>query len=445
MKLTYPKEVEIIFNELKNNGYSRYIVGGCVRDILLGKEPYDWDICTDASPEDVQRVFKDYNTIPTGIKHGTVTVVVNEKNFEVTTFRKDKDYVDNRRPKEVEFTSNIFEDLKRRDFTINALAYNEFDGLVDCFNGFDDLKNKIIRSVGNPNERFQEDSLRIMRGVRFSVQLEFRIDEETALAMTNNRNLLGNISKERIREEFLKILMIDKPSEGIRQMISLKLMDYVIPELIECAGFEQKNPNHNKDVFNHIMEVLDNIEKDPYLRLAALLHDIGKPRCFTVDETGKGHFYGHHKKSAEMAESILTRLKFDNKTIYTVKLLINEHMSRYEFLREKSVKKFINKIGIDNLDRLFKLQIADIKGSMPPHDFSNLEHLRDECTRIINQKEPMSVKDLDINGYDIINLGISQGKEIGDILNYLLDIVLENPGLNKTEVLIELIKQKKNI
>lgn len=445
MKLTYPKEVEIIFNELKNNGYSRYIVGGCVRDILLGKEPYDWDICTDASPEDVQRVFKDYNTIPTGIKHGTVTVVVNEKNFEVTTFRKDKDYVDNRRPKEVEFTSNIFEDLKRRDFTINALAYNEFDGLVDCFNGFDDLKNKIIRSVGNPNERFQEDSLRIMRGVRFSVQLEFRIDEETALAMTNNRNLLGNISKERIREEFLKILMIDKPSEGIRQMISLKLMDYVIPELIECVGFEQKNPNHNKDVFNHIMEVLDNIEKDPYLRLAALLHDIGKPRCFTVDETGKGHFYGHHKKSAEMAESILTRLKFDNKTIYTVKLLINEHMSRYEFLREKSVKKFINKIGIDNLDRLFKLQIADIKGSMPPHDFSNLEHLRDECTRIINQKEPMSVKDLDINGYDIINLGISQGKEIGDILNYLLDIVLENPGLNKTEVLIELIKQKKNI
>lgn len=411
----------------------------------IGKEPYDWDICTDASPEDVQRVFKDYNTIPTGIKHGTVTVVVNEKNFEVTTFRKDKDHVDNRRPREVEFTNNIFEDLKRRDFTINALVYNEFDGLVDCFNGFDDLKNKIIRSVGNPNERFQEDSLRIMRGVRFSVQLEFRIDEETALAMTNNRNLLGNISKERIREEFLKILMIDKPSEGIRQMISLKLMDYVIPELIECVGFEQKNPNHNKDVFNHIMEVLDNIEKDPYLRLAALLHDIGKPRCFTVDETGKGHFYGHHKKSAEMAESILTRLKFDNKTIYTVKLLINEHMSRYEFLREKSVKKFINKIGIDNLDRLFKLQIADIKGSMPPHDFSNLEHLRDECTRIINQKEPMSVKDLDINGYDIINLGISQGKEIGDILNYLLDIVLENPGLNKTEVLIELIKQKKNI
>ncbi len=442
MKIRYPKEVDIIFKELSKSGYSRYVVGGCVRDFLLGKEPFDWDICTDAKPEEIQRVFKDFNTIPTGLKHGTITVVVNNKNIEITTFRTDKDYVDNRRPREVEFTSSIYEDLKRRDFTINALAYNEFDGLVDCFNGQKDLNQKIIRAVGNPIERFSEDSLRIIRGVRFSAQLGFDIEENTALAMTNCRELLNNLSKERIREEFLKILMTDKPSDGIRRLILLKLMDYIIPELIECIGFEQKNPNHNKDVFEHIMEVLDNTDKDIVLRLSALLHDIGKPRCFTVDESGKGHFYGHHKISTEIAEEILTRFKFDNKTIHAVKLLVNEHMSRYEHLREKSIKKFINKVGINNLDKLFKLQIADIKGSTPPHDFANIEYLKNECIRIINEKEPMTVKDLDINGYDIMNLGLAQGKEIGDILNYLLEIVLENPKLNEKGLLIGQARQK---
>ncbi|MFA5524226.1 MAG: CCA tRNA nucleotidyltransferase [Tissierellales bacterium] len=442
MKITYPKEVDIIFNELRKSGYSRYIVGGCVRDFLLGKEPFDWDICTDAKPEEIQRIFKDFNTIPTGLKHGTITVVVNNKNFEVTTFRTDKDYVDNRRPREVEFTSSINEDLKRRDFTINALAYNETDGLVDCFDGQRDLNNRIIRTVGNPNERFYEDALRIIRGVRFSAQLWFDIEENTALAMTNNRELLKNISQERIREEFLKILMTDKPSEGVRSLISLKLMDFIIPELLECIGFNQKNPNHDKDVFNHIMEVLDNTDKDIKLRLSALFHDIAKPRCSTVDESGKGHFYGHHKISAEMSEDILTRLKFDNKTIDTVRLLVNEHMSRYEFLREKSIKKFINKVGISNLDRLFKLQIADIMGSAPPHDFENVKSLRDECLRIINEKEPMTVRDLEINGHDVMNLGVEKGKEIGDLLNDMLDIVLENPELNKKEHLIELAKHK---
>ncbi|SCG83159.1 polyA polymerase family protein [Proteiniborus sp. DW1] len=442
MKLTYPKEVDIIFKKLKSNGYSRYIVGGCVRDILLGIEPFDWDICTDAKPEDIQRVFKDFYTIPTGLKHGTITVVINNKSFEVTTFRTDKDYVDNRRPRAVEFTTNIYEDLKRRDFTINALAYNEVDGLIDCFNGQSDLNNKIIRTVGNPNERFSEDALRIIRGVRFSAQLGFEIEENTALAMTDNKELINNLSKERIREELIKILMTDRPSYGIRSLVSLKLIECIIPELIECVGFEQKNLNHHKDVFEHIMEVLDNTEKDIILRLAALFHDIGKPKCFTVDENGKGHFYGHHKVSAEMAEKILTRLKFDNRTIDTVRLLVNEHMSRYNFLREKSIKKFINKVGIDNLERLFKLQFADIKGSAPPHDFTNVECLRNECIRIINEKEPMTVKDLDINGHDIMNLGVAQGKEIGDMLNYLLEIVLENPELNNKDILLALVNQK---
>ncbi|SDZ06309.1 tRNA nucleotidyltransferase (CCA-adding enzyme) [Proteiniborus ethanoligenes] len=442
MKWILPNEINIIFDELKSNGFSGYIVGGCVRDILLGKKPSDWDICTDAKPEDMTKIFNKHTIIPTGIKHGTLTLIVNHKSFEITTFRKDKDYIDNRRPGEVEFTNNIYEDLKRRDFTINALAYNEEDGLIDCFHGIQDLNNKLVRSVGNPNERFNEDALRIIRGVRFSAQLQFNIDKDTALAMTNNKSLLNNISKERIREELLKILLTDKPSDGIRELISLGLMDYIIPELIESVGFEQKNPNHDKDVFNHIMEVLDNIDQDIVLRLAALLHDIGKPQCFSIDENGKGHFYGHHKKSAEMAEAILERLKFDNKTIFIVKLLVTEHMSRYDFLREKSIKKFINKVGIENLDRLFKLQIADIKGSTPPHDFSKIEFLRAECERVINQKEPMTVKDLAINGYHIMSLGISQGKEIGDILYYLLELVLENPEGNNEENLIKLAKEK---
>lgn len=442
MKIKYPKEVDIIFERLKSGGYSRYIVGGCVRDILLGKEPFDWDICTDAKPEDILRVFEDFTTIPTGLKHGTITVVVNNRNFEITTFRTDKDYVDNRRPRDVEFTTDIYEDLKRRDFTINALAYNEVDGLIDCFNGRNDLNNKIIRTVGNPDERFKEDALRIIRGVRFSAQLGFEIEENTALAMIENRELLNNLSKERIREELVKILLTDKPSYGIRVLVSLKLMEYIMPEILECVGFEQKNSNHHKDVFEHIMEVLDNTEKDIILRLSALFHDIGKPKCFAVDGNGQGHFYGHHKISAEMSEKILTRLKFDNKTIDTVKILVNEHMFRYGSLRKKSIKKFINKVGIDNLDRLFKLQIADIRGSAPPHNFANVEYLKNECIRIISEKEPMTVKDLNISGYDIMKLGVAQGKEIGDILNYLLEIVLESPELNKKEILVDLVKQK---
>lgn len=442
MKWVLPSEIKIIFKVLNDNGFTGYIVGGCVRDIILGKEPSDWDICTDAKPEAMMKIFNKYTIVPTGIKHGTLTLIVNDKSFEITTFRNDKDYIDNRRPSEVEFTSSIYEDLKRRDFTINALAYNEVDGLIDCFDGLQDLNNNIVRSVGNPNERFNEDALRIIRGVRFSAQLGFSIDNDTALAMTNNKNLLNNISKERIREEFLKILLTEEPSNGINRLVSLELMEYIIPELLETISFEQKNPNHDKDVFNHIMAVLDNTEKDIVLRLAALLHDIGKPQCFTVDENGKGHFYGHHKKSAEMAETILERLKFDNKTIFTVKLLVKEHMSRYEFLREKSIKKFINKVGAENLDRLFKLQIADIKGSMPPHDFSNIDFLRNECERVIKQKEPMTVKDLAINGHQIMKLGIAQGKEVGDILNYLLEIVLENPETNNEESLIKLVEEK---
>jgi len=442
MKIKYPKEVEIIFERLKSSGYSRYIVGGCVRDILLGKEPFDWDICTDAKPKDILRIFEDFTTIPTGLKHGTITVVVNNRNFEITTFRTDKDYVDNRRPRDVEFTTDIYEDLKRRDFTINALAYNEIDGLIDCFNGRSDLNNKIIRTVGNPNERFNEDALRIIRGVRFSAQLGFEIEENTALAMIENRELLNNLSKERIREELVKILLTDRPSYGIRVLVSLKLMEYIMPEILECVGFEQKNSNHHKDVFEHIMEVLDNTEKDIILRLAALFHDIGKPKCFTVDENGQGHFYGHHKISAEMSEEILTRLKFDNKTIDTVRILVNEHMFRYGSLNKKRIKKFINKVGIDNLDRLFKLQIADIRGSAPPHDFTHVEYLKNECIRIISEKEPMTVKDLNISGYDIMNLGVAQGKEIGNILNYLLEIVLESPELNEKEILVDLVKQK---
>lgn len=442
MKINYPKEVDIIFEKLKLSGYSRFIVGGCLRDLLLGREPNDWDICTDAKPEEIKKVFSSFSVIPTGIKHGTVTVVINKKNFEITTFRTEKEYSDNRRPDKVEFTKDIYEDLKRRDFTINALAYNEIVGLVDCFNGIDDLKNKLIRTVGDPHERFTEDSLRIIRGVRLAAQLDFKIERNTASAMKKNRDLLENVSKDRIREELIKILMSDKPSFGIRKLVSLRLMEYIIPELLECVGFEQSNPNHDKDIFNHTMVVLDNIEKDIYLRLAALLHDIGKPQCFTIDEDGIGHFYGHNKIGADITEEILTRLRFDNKTISLVKLLVKEHMIRFEEMKEKGIKKFIQRVGINNLDRLFKLKIADIKGSKNSKEFFGINAFRNECKRIINQKEPITVKDLEVNGFDIMDLGIKEGKSIGILLNHLLNIVLEKPELNKRDHLIEILQKE---
>lgn len=440
MKFILPDEVNLIIDTFYKNGFEAYIVGGCVRDCILERSPNDWDITTNALPEDMVKLFS--HTVPTGIKHGTVTIVINKNNYEVTTYRIDGEYSDNRHPDEVIFTTSLKEDLSRRDFTINAMAYNNEDGLIDPFDGLRDIKNQIVRSVGNPDKRFNEDALRMIRAIRFASQLKFRIEEDTFSSIIHNCNLIKNVSIERVREELSKILLCERPSLGLMDLKNSGLLYLTLPEVIPCIGFEQRNPYHDKTVFEHILSVIDNSPPDLIIRLAALLHDIGKPHCFSVDVKGKGHFYGHEFKSADIAEALLRRLKYDNNTIKRVKVLVLEHMHRYSKLKTSSMKKFINRVGIDNLNPLFELQTADIKGSAPPFDFSTVEYMRSETGKIISQKQPLTTKDLQLDGEDLIILGYKPGKKIGEILNYLLEEVLENPELNTKRKLIELVKKE---
>ncbi|NMB28375.1 MAG: HD domain-containing protein [Tissierellia bacterium] len=440
MKINIPNDVSLILNEIENNGYEAYIVGGCVRDSLLDKAPNDWDICTNAKPNEILNVFKDYKTIPTGLNHGTITVVINGEHYEITTFRIDGDYSDGRRPDRVEYTDDIVKDLSRRDFTINAMAYNEKDGLIDPFYGLNYLEHKEIRCVGMANERFKEDGLRMIRAIRFASQLDFRISTGTSSAIIKNKELITNISQERIREELNKILLSNNPSKGIKLLGGLELIDYIIPELSPCVNFNQYNLNHDKDVFEHTMAVLDNIEPKLELRLAALFHDIGKPDTFTLDESGIGHFYKHHKESARICRDVMTRLKYSNKEIEYVSELVYYHMIRYEKINSTIAKRFINKVGKDKIEDLFKLFIADRIGMNIPCVLNDIYKLKFECERVLSEKQPLGVKDLDINGYDLMEIGIPQGKAIGIILNSLLECVLENPELNNKNILLEIAK-----
>jgi len=432
-----PRHVIFVMLNLMNNGYQAYLVGGSVRDCLLGKLPKDYDVATTATPDEVAKIFD--KVVFTGEKFGTVTVIIENQKVEVTTLRCDSDYSDGRRPDRVFFTTDLKEDVSRRDFTINSLAMNTSGEIYDFFGGMEDLKNKIIKAVGNPSDRFKEDGLRILRAIRFACCLGFSIEENTFKAMQNNAYLIKKISAERIRDELCRILLSDKPSYGIELMRKTGLLEIILPELYQCVDFDQRNPNHDKDVYRHTLVVLDKTPARLNVRLAALLHDIGKPVTFTIDEEGKGHFYSHHIEGVEITEKILRRLKFDNKTIDTVKILVREHMSRFEFLRTKTIKKFITRVGVENLKDLFDLQIADIKGSAPPHDFTRINKLREEVEEVLNNKEPLTVKDLDINGYDLIELGVEPGPRMGKILNYLLEKVLENPELNQKDKLKDLV------
>ncbi|SKC70221.1 CCA tRNA nucleotidyltransferase [Maledivibacter halophilus] len=440
MNIQLPKEVKIILDMLYKNGYEGYVVGGCVRDSIMGRVPNDWDICTGAEPNVMLDIFSQFKVIPTGLKHGTVTVLIDKKAFEVTTYRIDKDYLDGRHLREVEFTNDLKEDLKRRDFTINAMAYNEKEGLIDYNNGLSDIYNKIIKCVGNPTIRFNEDYLRMLRAVRFSTQLDYELDMETFEAIRNSAKNILKISKERIRDEISKILLAQNPSKGFILLESTGLLQYIIPELKKCVNFDQKNPHHDKDVFYHIMAVLDNTESDLVLRLSALLHDIAKPECFSVDDRNIGHFYGHHMEGMELAGKILKRLRYDNKTIKAVKMLIREHMLRHEVVTPRAMKRLINRVGRENIDKLFKLQRADVKGGKTPCDFSNINKAKKISEKILNEKHPLTVKDLDINGHDLMKIGARQGKEIGIILNKLLNMILDNPDLNRKDILISKAK-----
>lgn len=434
-----PKHVKYIIETLEQNGYEAYAVGGCVRDSILGREPNDWDITTSADPYEVKKLFS--HTIDTGLQHGTVTIMLEHVGYEVTTYRIDGDYEDSRHPKEVTFTKSLEEDLKRRDFTVNAMAYNDRDGLIDLFHGMDDIQKKVIRCVGNAEERFTEDALRIMRAVRFSAQFGYEIELETKKAIVKLAPNLKNISAERIREELIKLLVSDHP-DYIRIAYETGITAQILPELDVCMETKQNTPHHKYTVGEHIIHSLTYVPGDKVLRLAMLMHDIGKPYCITTDETGRDHFKGHAEKSAEMAAVIMHRLKFDNDTLNRVKRLAKYHdwaISLSPPIKKATVRSMISRIGEDLFPDLFTIGDADL---LAQSDYFKAEKeekqqlLKEMYREIMEQGDCLSIKNLAVSGNDLIEHGMKPGKELGQVLQKMLEDVLKHPSSNNKEYLL---------
>ena len=429
-----------ILDTLGKHGFEAYVVGGCVRDSLLLSTPKDWDICTSATPQEVKYCFDGYRIIETGLKHGTVTIVMEDNQYEVTTFRTDSAYSDNRRPDSVEFVKDIREDLARRDFTINAMAYNPKAGLVDPFSGYKDLQNCVLSCVGNADDRFNEDALRIMRALRFSSCYGFEISDETAIAVHKNAKLLHNISVERINSELRKLLC----GSGVLNVL-LEFNDVIttiIPELKPCVGFNQNNKYHCHTVYDHIAHAVANYTgKDVVVKIALLLHDIGKPLCYSEDHNG-GHFYGHPLKSKDITEEVASRLKLDNATKSAILELVLYHDDTIEPTL-KSVRRRMNRVGYEQLMRLTDIKIADSLAHTEGTQDSWIvkwRDIREVATKIIEQDQCFSLKDLAVNGNDIISLGIPKGKEIGCILNKLLMRVIDGDLPNERDALLEYLR-----
>ncbi len=430
-----PDEVKIALDNITKNGFEAYIVGGCVRDSLLGDVPKDYDITTSAEPSEVKKIFKNYRVIETGIKHGTVTVLIHGVPLEITTFRIDSEYSDNRHPENVTFTKSLEEDTARRDFTMNAIAYDEEHGICDFYGGEEDIKNRIIRCVGDADKRFSEDALRIMRAIRFSSVLGFDIEENTKNAVFRNKELLRNISSERIASEFVKLLCGKNVKNVLIEYIDV--IGVVIPEALPMKGFDQKNIHHIYDVLTHTAVAVENTDPEPVLRLAAFFHDIGKPKCFFMKD-GQGHFYGHANIGAEMTEKILSRLKFDNLTKATVTKLVKIHDVQIEE-NESAVKRSLGKNTPEMFFTLLKIKRADTL-AQSPICFSRLEYLdRIEkiANEILNAKSCFSLKDMEIGGNDLIALGVKPGRKMGDILKNLLEEVISGNLPNEKEKLLE--------
>lgn len=443
-----PAGARYIIEQLNNAGFEAYIVGGCVRDSLLNKYPNDWDITTSAKPEQVKQIFG--RTIDTGIQHGTVTVVVDRMHagnvddnsevpytFEVTTYRVDGEYRDHRRPEEVTFTASLKEDLQRRDFTINAMAYNDQEGIVDIFGGMEDLDRGIVRCVGNPRDRFDEDALRILRAVRFAAQLGFIIDDPTRKAMADQAHFLSSISAERIQVELTKLITSDNP-DMLVDAYELGLTAVILPEFDEMMKTAQNNPYHKYNVGIHTIEVMKHTPKDMTLRYSALLHDVGKPSTRTTDETGVDHFYGHQQKSADMARQILRRLRLDNNTINRACKLILNHDYGLSGIGDKAFRRFLNEIGAENFLDFMLIRTADIAGQSDyrlEERLENLQRMKEMYQDFLDKKQCVTMADLAIDGKALIELGMKPGRELGQILRQLLDMVIENPELNTREQL----------
>lgn len=440
MKIRLPATVKGIIDALEARGFEAYAVGGCVRDSILGRTPDDWDITTSARPEQVKEIF--HRTVDTGIVHGTVTVLLGSGAHEVTTYRIDGEYEDARHPRGVTFTASLEEDLKRRDFTINAMAYNEKQGLVDLYGGMEDLQRKVIRCVGNPEERFGEDALRILRAVRFSAQLNFQIEEATRKAIVRLAAALEKISAERICAELLKLLLSPHP-EYLRRAWETGITGIVLPEFDALMETPQNNPHHCCNVGEHTLKSLCQVPADRILRLTMLLHDMGKPSCRTTDEKGTDHFKGHGEVGARMAGQILRRLKMDNDTIRKVKLLVKFHDWRVE-PAERAVRRAVNRVSPELFPALLQIQTADTLAQSENWRRQKLERIEKVSglyKKIMEEHQCVGLKDLALSGRDLIELGMEPGPRLGELLNAALEHVLDVPEDNTKESLTEFCRR----
>lgn len=435
-KMELPKEVSCIIKLLNERGHEAYAVGGAVRDTILGRSPEDWDVTTSALPDEIKSIFN--RTVDTGIEHGTVTVLMKGRGYEVTTYRVDGEYLDSRHPKDVKFTRNLSEDLLRRDFTINAMAYNNSDGLVDEYGGEKDLEDGIIRCVGDPVKRFEEDALRMLRAVRFSAQLGFSIHPDTREAIIKLAHTIKNISCERIRDELLKLIESDNPGH-IRELYNLGLTKYILPEFDEMMACEQNSKHHMYNVGEHTIHAMENIESDRVLRLTMLLHDMAKPSTKTQDEEGYDHFYNHQIIGAEMANKTLRSLKLDNNTRKKVVNLVRYHDER-PVLKEKKVRKCIVETGLEAFPNIFAVKRADTLAQSMYKREEKLKYIDDfeaMYNDIVSKGQCLRIADMKISGKDLIEMGVRQGPDIGDILQELFEDVLNNPSHNEEQYLKE--------
>ena len=425
MKINLPGKVLMIINNLQFHGYEAYAVGGCVRDSILARRPEDWDITTSARPEEIKKLFR--RTVDTGIEHGTVTVLLGKDSYEVTTYRIDGAYEDGRHPKEVHFTTSLEEDLRRRDFTINAMAYNDEVRLVDIFGGMQDLNRHLIRCVGDPKERFSEDALRILRAVRFSAQLNFPVEPETAEAARELAPSLEKISAERIQAELVNTKVI-------------------LPEWDAMEGVAQNTPHHRYDVAEHTLRALKNVKRDRILRLTMLFHDMGKPAVKTTDAKGRDHFKGHALVSEEIARRVLRRLKFDNDTVKKVTRLVCYHDYRME-ATPKNVRRAMNRIGVELFPYYLAVRLADVKAQSPYHRREKIENIvavRELYQHALLEDQCVTLRQLAVSGRDLMDLGMKPGRELGNMLSELLEYVIDDPERNRKEILCGYVREKLN-
>lgn len=425
----------------EEEGARAYVVGGAVRDEVMGKKPHDYDLTTPLLPEEILDLFPDYTTFREGEKFGTIGVMTSEGPVEITTFRIDGDYEDGRKPEGVTFTPNLIDDLKRRDFTVNAMAYSKEEGIVDPFDGRGDLKRGVLKAVGDPRERLREDALRILRAFRFSGQLNLAMEEDLLAAISAEKERLRLLSKERIADEMGKILLLEKPSKVLYAMESTGVLAILFPELMATVGYDQRNPHHDKTLFDHILCVVDHAPRKLPVRYAALFHDVEKPNTLTVDEKGVGHFFGHDEKGAETAGRILKNLKETKALQEEVGILIKEHMKVHDVMTDRALRRQIRRVGEDYILDLYDLMAADMACTYGARDISLLTERKERIRELMEAGVPAR-GDLAVNGKDLIELGIEPGPFMGKILREMEEMLLDNPEVNDKDYWLDYAKRR---